>query len=197
METVIETAEPTAEELSAGKAYLSQPNRLLNLKGKAYLQVADRVYAFRLDHPTWSIITAPVEGNLAAGYVVFQARVMDGDSIIATGHKCEAKGSFADWFEKAETGAIGRALGYCGYGTLAALDEDPSHPCDAPRERPNGNGHSAPARDHQPQGGPAKVDTDRFCSTCGCEVLSAVVVLSQRKYGRTYCPDHQPKAANQ
>ncbi len=42
----------------------------------------------------------------------------------ATGYGSEAQGDFADYIEKAETKAIGRALAALGYGTQFALDFD-------------------------------------------------------------------------
>lgn len=44
--------------------------------------------------------------------------------LISTGHKREHKAHFCDFEEKAETGAIGRALAHCGYGTQFAPDLD-------------------------------------------------------------------------
>ena len=42
--------------------------------------------------------------------------------IIATARKKETEIGFPDYIEKAETGAISRALAMCGYGTLQAPD---------------------------------------------------------------------------
>ena len=44
--------------------------------------------------------------------------------VIATARKRESEASFGDYIEKAETGAIGRALAMCGYGTLQAPEFD-------------------------------------------------------------------------
>jgi hypothetical protein len=41
-----------------------------------------------------------------------------GGKIIAMARKRETEIGFPDYIEKAETGAIGRALALCGYGTL-------------------------------------------------------------------------------
>jgi len=43
--------------------------------------------------------------------------------LIATSHKFESKEGFPDFIEKAETGAIGRALALCGFGTQFCADE--------------------------------------------------------------------------
>ncbi len=98
---------------------------LINLKGKAYLQVAHRLVWFREEHPEWSIQTEYV--RIDENHAIAKATISDdGGKIIATGHKCEDKKGFADFAEKAETGSIGRALAACGYGTQFApeLDEE-------------------------------------------------------------------------
>ncbi len=73
----------------------------------------------------------------APGFAVFRATVKDGLGGVATGTKSEKAASFADFLEKAETGAIGRALAALGYGTQFAGDEfDERHRIvDAPVDR--------------------------------------------------------------
>lgn len=73
----------------------------------------------------------------APGFAVFRAIVKDGNGGIAMGTKSEKAASFPDYIEKAETGAIGRALAALGYGTQFAGDEfDERHRIvDAPVER--------------------------------------------------------------
>ena len=84
-----------------------------------YLPVAARIAWFRLEHPAWSIITKEVKTARKA--TVMKAIIKDEQGrVIATARKRESEASFADYIEKAETGAIGRALAMCGYGTLQA-----------------------------------------------------------------------------
>jgi len=72
----------------------------------------------------------------AKGIAVFKATVKDGIGGVATGTKSEKAASFADFIEKAETGAIGRALAALGYGTQFAPEMDEAHRIvDAPVER--------------------------------------------------------------
>ncbi len=59
----------------------------------------------------------------ANGFAVFRAIVKDGKGGMATGTKSERAASFPDYIEKAETGAIGRALAALGYGTQFTGDE--------------------------------------------------------------------------
>ena len=72
----------------------------------------------------------------ANGMAVFKATVKDGKGGIATGTKSEKAASFPDFIEKAETGAIGRALAALGYGTQFAPELNEEHRIvDAPVER--------------------------------------------------------------
>jgi hypothetical protein len=88
-----------------------------------YLPVAARIAWFRREHPLWSIITE-VE-QLAGKAVVMKATIKDMlGTVIATARKKETEIGFPDYIEKAETGAIGRALAMCGYGTLQAPEFD-------------------------------------------------------------------------
>jgi hypothetical protein len=88
-----------------------------------YLPVAARIAWFRREHSDWSIITKTVRWANKA--VVMKAVIKDSDGrIIATARKKETEIGFPDYIEKAETGAIGRALAMCGYGTLQAPEFD-------------------------------------------------------------------------
>src|SRR5213594_3462740 len=88
-----------------------------------YLPVAARIAWFRKDNPYWSIITE-IE-QLANKAVIMKATIKDMlGNIIATARKKETEIGFPDYIEKAETGAIGRALAMCGYGTLQAPEFD-------------------------------------------------------------------------
>src|SRR5436309_6447882 len=63
----------------------------------------------------------------ANGLAVFRAVVKDGKGGIGTGTKSEKAASFPDYIEKAETGAIGRALAALGYGTQFAPELNEEH----------------------------------------------------------------------
>lgn len=95
---------------------------LLNLKGKDYLPVAQRIVWFREERSEWSIHTQIVEHSETA--TLARADILDQTGrIIAQAHKTETAQGFADHCEKAETGAIGRALAHCGFGTQFCADE--------------------------------------------------------------------------
>jgi len=92
---------------------------LIDFMGKRYLPVAARLVWFREDHPDWSIQTNIAErGN---GWAVMKATIFDDRAVaLSSAHKAETKKNFHDYLEKAETGAVGRALAMCGYGTQFA-----------------------------------------------------------------------------
>lgn len=108
---------------------------LLDFRGKPYLQVAHRLVWFREERPDWSIETEifRLENNAALG----KASIKDASGkVVATGHKYEDVKGFGDFIEKAETGAIGRALALCGYGTQFAPEFDEGERlADAPIQR--------------------------------------------------------------
>ena len=85
-------------------------------------------------HPDWTIDTEIVEHRFGKrvsqvkvddGFAIVRANVYDETGrLIATGLKSEYSENFMDYLEKAETGAIARALAIAGYGTESALDLD-------------------------------------------------------------------------
>lgn len=105
-------------------------DHFINLKGKQYLPVAPRIAWFREEHPDWTIMTYAVPELSGTDYCTFAAEIHDSSGrLIAKAHKTEHEKHFADYREKAETGAIGRALALCGYGTLFAQElEEPITP---------------------------------------------------------------------
>lgn len=116
---------------------------VIKLQGKDYLPVAARIAWMRSEHPDWSIVTAPVNIGQA---VYMSATVSDNGSILATAHKAinaNRKGPGASYpLEAAETGAIGRALGLCGYGTLSGDLDEGEELADSPQ--PVATPHPAP-----------------------------------------------------
>lgn len=93
--------------------------KIIDIKGKPYMQVADRLIWFREIHPDWSIETLPIVINDT--HAIFKATALNEQGrVIATAHKKETPKTFPDYVEKAETSAIGRLLALCGFGTQFA-----------------------------------------------------------------------------
>jgi hypothetical protein len=92
---------------------------LIRVQGnRNYLPVAARLIWFREVHPDWGIETHIVKISDEFQSAIFRAEIKDETGrIIATSTKTENSQGFADFVEKAETGAIGRSLALCGFGT--------------------------------------------------------------------------------
>jgi hypothetical protein len=99
--------------------------------GKFYLPAAYRIVWFRDEYPDWGVVTNLIEGGHGAGFATVQATIQNAEGrIIASGLKTESRQDFpGGWVEKAETGAISRALAVAGFGTQFApdLDEESNH----------------------------------------------------------------------
>lgn len=109
------------------------------------------------------------------GFVLFKATVKDGKGGVATGTKSEKAASFPDYIEKAETGAIGRALAALGYGTQFAPELSEEHRIvDSPVDRqPVGNSSNSAASSSSPSEESAKITEQQLSSIKKlCEYLS-------------------------
>ena len=97
-------------------------SQIIRVRGGAeYLPVQARVHWFRTLNPLGRIETEMLFFEPNAQIAVFRASVYNNDDqLLATATKMETAKGFADYLEKAETGAIGRALALAGYGTQFA-----------------------------------------------------------------------------
>src|SRR3954463_16687896 len=144
---------------------------VLSLRGKDYLEVKYRLVWFREEHPDWSIETELVSTTETTACARAVVRESSG-RIIATSHKFETEQGFPDFLEKAETGAIGRALALIGYGTQFCADEldEGERLADSPVSRPS------PAQPIRSNGGLAP-------EHCGGRML-----VSKFNPNEYYCP---------
>lgn len=116
------------------------PNsKLSNLKGKDYLEVKWRIVWFRDEHPKGQISTEVVHFDTATAAVRAIVLTEDG-TVLGTGMAaCDRTAApQGRYLEKAETSAIGRALGIAGYGTQFTGEElsEDDHLSDSLVERP-------------------------------------------------------------
>lgn len=101
----------------------------IDIKGKEYVPVNERIIAFRQMHPDWSIQTTIYE--LKEGFVLMQTRICDEQGrIISTAYAYEKEDSSfinkTSFIENCETSAVGRALGFLGIGvdtSIASFEE--------------------------------------------------------------------------
>jgi hypothetical protein len=117
------------------------------IKGKDYIEVNQRIKAFRMLHPNGCIQTEIL--SLEGGVCTMKVTVIDPcGRVLGTGHAQEKEGSTfinkTSYIENCETSAVGRALGMCGIGIDAAVasyeevanakmqqDDKPSKPAEA------------------------------------------------------------------
>lgn len=100
-----------------------------DIKGKSYIEVNQRIKAFRQVYPTGTISTDIV--SLENGVVMMKTTVLDDNGkTLATGLAYEKESSSfinkTSFIENCETSAIGRALGFCGFGidsSVASAEE--------------------------------------------------------------------------
>lgn len=90
---------------------------------KMYAPVNERIKAFRKVYPSGSITTEIVSEDDKV--IEVKAYVSNGGDILSTGHAFEIKnGSYINrtsYLENCETSAVGRALGFSGFGIDAAI----------------------------------------------------------------------------
>lgn len=114
---------------------ISKANEILkktDIKGKDYIEVNQRVKAFRMVYPTGAILTDMLSNE--NGVCVFKATCgyyEEGNLIVlGTGTAYEKEESSfinkTSYIENCETSAVGRALGMCGFGidtSIASAEE--------------------------------------------------------------------------
>jgi hypothetical protein len=148
---------------------------LRKLNGKDYLEVKWRLLWVRTEHPDALITTHLAkhepDGPAGPALALFRAEVTLPGGGQASGWGSETSSDFADYIEKAETKALGRALAALGYGTQFCEDFDFSgegvavgaapHVVDAPVRRPRTGGGQVrrkdpPGRQDPSNGAPAR-----------------------------------------
>lgn len=103
--------------------------KTIDVKGKEYAEVNQRIKAFRMCCPNGSISTEIL--SLADGIVTIRATVCNEEGqILGTGTAQEKETSSfinkTSYIENCETSAVGRALGMCGFGidtSVASAEE--------------------------------------------------------------------------
>lgn len=103
--------------------------KTVNIKGKDYIDVGQRIKAFRMVYPEGSIQTEIISEE--GGTVIMRAVVSSPEGVIlGTGTAFEKESSSyinkTSYIENCETSAVGRALGMCGFGidsSIASAEE--------------------------------------------------------------------------
>lgn len=94
--------------------------KTINIKGKEYVQVNERIKAFRTNFKDWALVSEIVE--MTENSVMFKATIYNPEGVVkATGFaketlKKNAQINATSMVENCETSAWGRALGNLGIG---------------------------------------------------------------------------------
>lgn len=156
--------------------------KTIPIKGKEYIEVNQRVTAFRRLHPEGSISTTVQD--FVNGVILVRAEIRDGEGkLLASGLALEEKTSSAinktSYVENCETSAVGRALGFLGIGidTAIASYDEVSHAIE-------------------------QQEAPLICEDCGRDIqpygnMSAMNLANytMKKYGRCLCSDCATKAS--
>ena len=103
-----------------------------DIKGKSYIEVNQRIKAFRMVYPAGTIKTELLSNE--NGICIFRAEVYGnneiGETLLGTGTAYEKENSSfinkTSYIENCETSAVGRALGMAGFGidtSVASAEE--------------------------------------------------------------------------
>lgn len=103
--------------------------RTINIKGKEYVPVTERVKEFHRVYPDYKLLTDIV--HFDENSVIMVAKIYDQDGkLVANGHAQEDRNASninkTSYVENCETSAVGRAIGMLGIGidaSMASADE--------------------------------------------------------------------------
>jgi len=120
--------------------------KTVNIKGKEYVEVNERIKEFRTnkDYEAWTLLSEIISCD--SGVCIMKATILDAENHVrATGHAYEKEGSTfinkTSYIENCETSAWGRALGNLGIGidTSIASSNEVENAIANQNNKPKGN----------------------------------------------------------
>lgn len=172
---------------------------LRKIQGRDYLEVKWRLVWLRTDQPSARLTTSLQEHDPERRYALFKAEVVIPDGGSATGWGSETGSDFGEYLEKAETKAIGRALGALGFGTQFTgpdFDDDGQRVVDSPVERPQSRDAGLRKPGGNPPERPAPVPEGDLPSVAEnwCMAMDSAGTLRELNGTVTQIPKGLPKA---
>lgn len=164
-------------------AQVNEQIQQTNIKGKDYAQVNERIIAFRKLHPEGTIETRVDElttSDDGLGAIKVTAKVYTADGhLLATGRAEERQTTSGvnstSWVENAETSAVGRALGFAGFGIkggVATAEEVEWSKARQAMIDPIGDKKAAELRETLKAHGKDVDEIEAYYQTRGCETLA-------------------------
>ena len=146
--------------------------KTINIKGKDYVMVNERILEFRKNYPNYSLESEIIAFNEES--VTIKAIVKDETGrVVATGFANEDKATSiinkTSYVENCETSAWGRALGCLGIGidtSIASAEE-----VTTAIKKQNAE----------------LVEAKTICACCGSTITEKVAKYSKSKYGKELC----------
>lgn len=99
--------------------------KTMDIKGKDYCPVNERIIAFKKVYPEGRILTEILREDDES--ILMKASIFDEEKMLATGHASETKKGSVNsisMLENCETSAVGRALGMAGFGIKTGIASD-------------------------------------------------------------------------
>lgn len=151
----------------------------INIKGKNYVMVNERVLEFRRLYPNWSLESDIVA--MDSDSVTIKAIVRDENGVVrATGLANEEKLASTinktSFIENCETSAWGRALGCLGIGIQDSIASAEEVKMAIKKQEID------------------QIPVNLKCSSCGCDITDKVAKYSKNRFSVELCFDCQKKA---
>lgn len=184
-----------------------------NIKGKEYIEVNQRIKAFRSLYPEGTINTEII--SVDSGACLMKATVLnESGAVLGVGHAFELESSSyinkTSYIENCETSAVGRALGMCGIGidtSIASYEEVANAIHQQETAKPETKTASKTAtKAASKTTAKATKATSYICERCGNEIQDngkntarQIATASKKLFGKTMCFNcaHLTKLENQ
>ena len=160
--------------------------KTVDIKGKPYVEVNERIKYFRKNYKGWAMISEIVSNE--GGVCVMKAVIFDENGVIkATGYAYEKENSTfinkTSYIENCETSAWGRALANLGIGIDAAVSS-----ADETQNAINNQNNEAEIKDT------GKGYKELLCTSCGQAIKrnasyteDEIAELTKGRYGKEVC----------
>lgn len=172
---------------------IEQANKVLSsvdIKGKDYIPVNQRIKAFRMVYPTGYITTDIISNDNGSVLMKSECGYYSESGVkitLGTGSAFELQSSSyinkTSYIENCESSAVGRALGMAGFGvdaSLASFEEVANAQLNQSSSKTAQNSPRTPSK---------TADTNFICDNCGATFTDArIAKATKEKFNKCICP---------